>query len=82
MVNQNGKMNFGNFYSKRTFPIYYIYPLTPKQNSVVKRSIRTGPKEFYQYGNLYSNLNEQNQKLAEWNEIYKENSLLIRLLAI
>ena len=63
---------FDKLLNQRGIPHYYIYPYTPKQNSVAERSIKTDLKEFYQWGNVYSSLEEQNQKLLEWNEIYED----------
>ena len=63
---------FDQLLKQRNIPHYYIWPHTPKQNSVVERSIKTDLKEFYQWGNIYSDLKEQNQKLLEWNEIYED----------
>jgi len=63
---------FDKLLNQKGIPHYYIYPHTPKQNSVVERSIKTDLKEFYQQGNVCADLKEQNQRLSEWNEIYED----------
>lgn len=42
------------------------------QNPVGERRIKTDLKEFYQWGGIFPDLKEQNQKLSEWNEISED----------
>lgn len=49
---------------------YFSYPHCPKDNCFVERVIQTDKYEFYLNGNLYTEINLQNEKLAKWNYIY------------
>lgn len=49
---------------------YFSYPHCPKDNCFVERVIQTDKYEFYLNGNLYTEINLQNEKLDKWNYIY------------
>lgn len=69
----NGSEFLGEFdqlLKQLNIPHYFTYPNTPQQNSVVERSIQTDIKEFYEQSNFTSEVDEQNELLREWNEIY------------
>lgn len=61
---------FDDLLKKLDIPHYFTYPSSPKQNSVVERSIQTDIKEFYEQCNFASDEDEQNKLLACWNDTY------------
>lgn len=63
---------FDKFCRERNLPHYFIYPRTPKQNSYVERSIGSDKREFYQQGNVSSNLERMQKKIEEWQRIWNE----------
>ena len=63
-------LEFDRLMQKENIPHYFIYPSTPKQNSIVERVIQTDIKEFYEQGNLSPDIQEQNRLLEKWNDTY------------
>lgn len=49
---------------------YFIYPRTPKQNTYVEISHEADKYEFYQQGNVYSNIETMQSKLKEWQDTW------------
>lgn len=56
----------------KDIPHYFIYPRTPKQNSYVEISHGDDEREFYQQGNVYSDIEIMRAKLKEWMRIWNE----------
>jgi len=58
---------------------YFIYPHSPKQNTYVEISHEADQKEFYQQGNVCSNLEIMRQRIKErqhiWNEVRPHQAL-------
>ena len=63
---------FDKFCQERSLPHYFIYPRTPKQNSYVEISIGADKREFYQQGNVSSNLLRMQKKIEEWQRVWNE----------
>lgn len=73
MVSDNGSEYKGKFDQRLQelhIDHYFIYPHSPKQNGIVERAIRTDIEEFYHHGGLEENIEQQNKRIAQWNEYY------------
>lgn len=78
----NGAPFLGKFdqtCKQQKIPHYFIYPRTPKQNTYVEASHHADEDEFYQTGNIVSNLPLMQQKMIErqhvWNTIRPHQAL-------
>lgn len=63
---------FDQFCKEKTLPHYFIYPRHPKQNTYVEISQGADKREFYQQGNVYSNLEVMRKKIEEWQCVWNE----------
>ncbi len=57
---------FDKLCKELNLPHYFIYPRTPKQNTYVETSHLADKKEFYQQGNISSNLFVMQKRIKEW----------------
>jgi len=70
---------FNKLCKKKKIPHYFIYPRKAKQNSYVEISHQADEREFYQQGNMGTNINIMQERLKEhekiWNEIRPHQAL-------
>ncbi|MFH1657208.1 MAG: DDE-type integrase/transposase/recombinase, partial [bacterium] len=57
---------FDKLCKELNLPHYFIYPRTPKQNTYVETSHLADKKEFYQQGNISSDLSVMQKRIKEW----------------
>lgn len=63
---------FNRLCEQKNLPHYFIYPRTPKQNTYVENSHGSDKKEFYQQGNICSNLEIMRIRLGQWQGVWNE----------
>lgn len=63
---------FDKFCREKSLPHYFIYPRHPKQNTYVEISHGADKREFYQQGNVCSNLEVMRRRIEEWQRIWNE----------
>lgn len=63
---------FKRLCEKKKLPHYFIYPRTPKQNTYVENSHGSDKNEFYQQGNVCSDIAVMQTKLEQWQNIWNE----------
>lgn len=61
---------FDKFCKEIKLPHYFIYPRTPKQNSYVEISHGADKREFYQQGNINSNIEIMRKRIKEWQSVW------------
>lgn len=63
---------FDRFCKEMNLPHYFIYPRHPKQNTYVEISQGADKREFYQQGNVCSNLVIMRKKIEDWQCVWNE----------
>lgn len=63
---------FRKLCKEKNLPHYFIHPRTPKENTYVEISHGADEREFYQQGNVYSDIEIMRMKLKEWMRIWNE----------
>lgn len=61
---------FDQFCKKIELPHYFIYPRHPKQNSYVEISHGADKREFYQQGNVCSDIEIMRTRIKEWQNVW------------
>jgi len=64
------KAEFEQECQKRNIKLFVLPPYSPKLNGCVERANRTHTEEFYEVNDFSLNLEELNQQLREWENIY------------
>lgn len=63
---------FNRLCKQKKLPHYFIYPRTPKQNTYVENSHGSDKKEFYQQGNVCSDILIMQTRLKQWQDVWNE----------
>ena len=70
---------FDRLCKEKVIPHYFIYPRTPKQNTYVENSHGCDEKEFYQQGNVCSDLAAMQTRIKQrqdiWNKVRPHEAL-------
>lgn len=61
---------FDKFCKEIKMPHYFIYPRHPKQNSYVEISHGADKREFYQQGNVSSDIEIMRKRIKEWQNVW------------
>lgn len=63
---------FNRLCEAKKIPHYFIYPRTPKQNTYVENSHGSDKAEFYQQGNVCSDMEVMQSRIEQWQNVWNE----------